>query len=65
MKEMCYAVVAVPATLGYEAVVTEWSHCRKTEQGETRVVSYQSGREGHFRMGLSIYEKGLGIAGNG
>lgn len=36
MKEMCCAVVAVPATLGYEAVVTEWSHCRKTEQGETR-----------------------------
>lgn len=26
MKEMCYAVVAVPVILGYEAVVTEWSH---------------------------------------
>jgi hypothetical protein len=36
MKEMCFAVAAVPVTLGYEAVVTEWSHCRKREQGEMR-----------------------------
>lgn len=35
-KEMCFAVAAVPVTLGYEAVVTDWSHCRKTEQGERR-----------------------------